>query len=74
MGNGAGLWAARKAAMDAVTEAFNQTTDPGEAQAYRDALGRADSQAIVDYLEAHTVVQTTSGAPDSEHTGEITIA
>lgn len=66
--DGAGLWAARKAAMDAVTPVQGDTA---EAIAYRDALGLADSNAIVTYITANAVVTTTSGAPDSEHTGTV---
>lgn len=66
---GAGLWAARKAAMDAV--ALSQTDVAATAVSYGEALGLADSTAIVDYFKANTVVTTTSGAPDGEHTGNI---
>jgi len=66
---GAGLWAARKSAVDAVVMA--QSSDSATAIAYREAIGLADSTAIVDYFIANTVVTTTSGAPDGEHTGEI---
>jgi len=65
---GAGLWAARKAAMDAVTPVQGTAA---QAQAYRDALGLADSTAIVTYFVTNTVVTTTYGAPDGEHTGGI---
>jgi hypothetical protein len=60
--------------MDAVTATFTPGTNAADAQAYREALGLADSTAIVTYLEANTVINTTSGAPDSEHSGEITIS
>lgn len=65
---GADLWAARKAAMDAVPESQG---DSASAVAYRDAKGLADSNAIIQYFIQNTVVTTTSGAPDGEHTGEI---
>ena len=67
--SGAGLWAARKAAMDAVS--FAQGSGAGAAAAYREALGLADSNAIIQYFMQNTEVQTTSGAPDSEHEGVI---
>ena len=66
---GAGLWAVRKAAMDAV--AMTQGSNAGTASAFRDALGLADSTAIVEYVQQNAVVQTTSGAPDGEHTGVV---
>lgn len=66
---GTGLWAARKAAMDAVTSP--SSANPSDAIAYRDALGLADSTAIVTYIKQNAVVETTSGAPDSEHIGHI---
>ncbi len=66
---GSGLWAARKAAMDAVVAP--SSSNPDDAISYRDALGLADSTAIVEYIQANAVVQTTSGAPDSEHTGHV---
>jgi hypothetical protein len=64
--NGPGLWAARKAAMDAVSNAYTQSTDAADAVAYRNALGEADSQAILDYIQTHTEIQA------GEHTGTIT--
>ena len=66
---GSGLWAARKAAMDGV--AMTQGPTAANAQSYRDALGLADSTAIVTYIQQNAVVTTTSGAPDGEHTGEV---
>lgn len=59
---GAGLQAARKAAVDAV--ACNQTSDAGSAQAYRDAILLADSQAIVDYIHSNA---RCSGADSGGH-------
>jgi len=65
---GNGLWSARKAAMDAVAAVQGNAE---AAQGYRDALGLADSTAIVSYVTGNAVVTTTSGAPDGEHTGQV---
>lgn len=66
---GAGLWAARKAAQDAVPPV--QDASAASAIAYSDAVGLADSTAIVTYITGAAVVTTTSGAPDGEHTGTV---
>ena len=66
---GAGLWAARQAAMDAVP--LTQGSGVAAAVNFREALGLADSTAIVTYIQGNAVVQTTSGAPDGEHTGTV---
>jgi hypothetical protein len=67
--SGSGLAAARKAAIALVVPV--QTSDAAAVITYADAIRLADSNAIVDYFKANTVVTTTSGAPDSEHLGEI---
>ena len=48
---GAGLSAARQAAMDAV--GYTQTNDAGVAGSYANAILLADSQAIVDYIQGN---------------------
>lgn len=48
---GAGLSAARKAAVDGV--ALSQTSDPAAAASYRDAVLLADSNAIVTYIQTN---------------------
>jgi hypothetical protein len=68
---GSGLWAARKAAMDAVVSAYTPGSDPAAAVQLRIDIGIADSDAIVQYIQNNAEVQTTAGAPDSEHTGVI---
>lgn len=69
---GAGLKAAREAARDAVTAGFTQGSSASATQILCDDLLLADSNAIVDYIKANALVTTTSGAPDSEHLGNIT--
>jgi len=69
---GAGLNAAREAARDAVTASYTQGSSAAAVQALSDAMLLADSTAIVDYIKANAVVTTTSGAPDGEHSGNIT--
>ena len=34
-------------------------------------LAEAIANAVVDHITANAVVQTTSGAPDGEHTGNV---
>lgn len=68
---GAGLSAARKAAIAVVTDAYEQSSDPEAATAYSEDILLADSTAIVDYFKANTIVTTQTGAPDGEHTGII---
>jgi hypothetical protein len=65
----ASMAARRKAALDAVPAV--QSSTPGDALAYREAVLLADSQAIIDEIQQNAVVTTTSGAPDGEHTGQI---
>lgn len=60
---GPGLSAAIRAELIAAGDVVNDQSFID----YSEALGKA----IVDYLVANTVVTTTSGAPDGEHTGNI---
>lgn len=53
----AGMWAKRKAAIAAVAPV--QTSDPAAIAAYRDAIGIADCQAIIDEIHANAQVQVT---------------
>lgn len=69
---GAGLKAAREEARDAVTAIYTQGSSAEAVNTLSDALLLADSTAIVDYIKANAIVTTTSGAPDGEHTGNIT--
>jgi hypothetical protein len=69
---GAGLKAAREAARDAVTAGFSQGSSAAAVETLSGDLLLADSKAIVDYIIANAVVNTTSGAPDGEHSGNIT--
>jgi hypothetical protein len=69
---GAGLKAAREEARDAVTAIYTQGSSAEAVITLSDALLLADSTAIVDYIKANAIVTTTSGAPDGEHTGNIT--
>lgn len=54
------LWAARKAAVDAVP--MTQSSNPANAQEYRDAVGIADSTAIVTYIQQAAQVSISSGS------------
>ncbi len=58
---GAGLWAARKSAIAGV--AAVQSSDPAAVAAYRDAIGIAESQAIIDYIKANMGVQSSGTDP-----------
>lgn len=57
---------ARLAAVD-----HTQTNSAGAAGNYKDQCLQAFCQGIIDEITANGVVTTTSGAPDSEHTGII---
>jgi len=62
----AGMWEKRKAAMAAV--AAVQSSDPADIAAYRDAVGIADCQAIIDEVVANSElvpISTDSGAAGS---------
>jgi len=48
-----------------------QGSDGDAALAYRRAVLEALCQGIIDEIHANALVQTDSGAPDSEHTGHI---
>lgn len=61
--------AKRKARRDAVKPL--QTSDPAAAAAKAEEYLVADCQGIIDEIKANAVVQTTSGAPNSEHQGKI---
>lgn len=52
------MWALRKQYIAAVApvQSSNQTA----LAAYRDAIGQADSQAIIDYIKANAVVSVAS--------------
>jgi len=50
----------------------SQGSDAGAALAHRRQVLEALCQGIIDEIQANAVVQTTSGAPDSEHIGKIT--
>lgn len=59
----AGMWAKRKAAISAVPAV--QSSDPVAIAAYRDAVGIADCQAILDEITANSElvpVTTDTGA------------
>jgi len=56
----------RLAAVDLV-----QGSDAGAAMAYRRQVLEALCQGIIDEIVANAVVETTSGAPDDEHTGKV---
>lgn len=43
----------------------------GSVSTYTDAYYKALGNTIVDYFKANAVIQTDSGAPNSEHTGHI---
>lgn len=64
---GAGLAAARKAAIDAVT--FNQTNTEAAAVSYAEAILLADSTAIVQYIQgtAHAVGTDTGTYGGDSH-------
>ncbi|SCX75654.1 hypothetical protein [Desulfoluna spongiiphila] len=49
-----------------------QASDPAQAQAFAQKSLEALCQGIIDEITAHAVVTTTSGAPDGEHSGNIT--
>lgn len=51
--------------------ALVQGSDGAAALAYRRQVLEALCQGIIDEIHANAVVQTDSGAPDSEHTGHI---
>ena len=51
--------------------ALVQGSDAGAAMAYRRNVLEALCQGIIDEIVANAVVQTTSGAPDDEHTGKV---
>ena len=65
----ASMAAKRKARRDAVAPL--QTSDPAAAAAKAEEYLVADCQGIIDAITADALVQTTSGAPDGEHTGTI---
>ena len=69
---GVGLKDAREAARDAVTAGYSQGSSVSAVNTLCDDLLLADSNAIIDYIIANALVTTTSGAPDSEHTGVLT--
>jgi hypothetical protein len=48
-----------------------QGSDRAAALAYRRRVLEALCQGIIDEIRANALVQTTSGAPDGEHTGHI---
>ncbi len=50
---------------------LNQGSDAAAALAYRRKVLEALCQGIIDEIQANAVVQTHSGAPDSEHTGKV---
>jgi hypothetical protein len=60
---GAGLAAARKAAVEAVP--MTQSNNATDARAYGDALRLADSTAIVTYIIANALVVGTDSHGDS---------
>lgn len=55
------MWAARKAAIAGVAPV--QSSDPAAIAAYRDAVGIADSQAIIDHIKASMTVQSGGADP-----------
>jgi hypothetical protein len=55
-----------------VTASYTQGSSAAAVNTLSDAMLLADSTAIVDYIKANAIVTTTSGAPDGEHTGNIT--
>ena len=57
---------ARLAAVD-----HTPTTDASAAKDYQNRVLQALCQGIIDEIVANAVVQTTSGAPDSEHVGVV---
>ena len=48
-----------------------QDSDPAASQAYRDAVMVAFCNGIIEEITTSAVVTTTSGAPDGEHTGNV---
>ena len=48
-----------------------QGDDPDATQSYRDDMLLAMCRGIIEEITENAVVQTTSGAPDGEHTGII---
>ena len=48
-----------------------QGSDAGAAMDYRRQVLEALCQGIIDEIVANAVVETTSGAPDNEHTGKV---
>lgn len=52
--------------------AASQGSYAAKAMAYRRQVLEALCQGIIDEIQANAVVQTISGAPDSEHVGTIT--
>jgi len=48
-----------------------QTTNAGSAGIYQNLVLEAMCQGIIDHIQSSAVVTTTSGAPNSEHIGEI---
>ena len=67
---GPGLAAARQEAMDAVT--CTQTSTAADAQAYREALLLADSDAIVTYIQTNSVLVPITTDTGSAGSGIIT--
>lgn len=62
----AGMWEKRKAAMAAVQAV--QSSDPADIALYRDAVGIADCQAIIDEIVANSElvpISTDSGTAGS---------
>ncbi|WP_027390865.1 hypothetical protein [Chrysiogenes arsenatis] len=49
----------------------HQSSDGGAVMNYRRQVLEAFCQGIIDEITANAVVETTSGAPDSEHTGKV---
>lgn len=66
---GAGLAAARQAAVDEV--ASNQTSNAADAQTYREAVLLADSNAIVQYIQQNARCNGSDSHGDSHDNVQI---
>jgi hypothetical protein len=62
---GAGLAEARKAAMDAIASPNGNSA--GDATAYREALLSADSNAIVEYIQANAAATGADSRGDTHN-------
>jgi dsRNA-specific ribonuclease len=50
---------------------LDQGSDAAAALAYRRKVLEALCQGIIDEIKENAVIETTSGAPDSEHIGKV---